>query len=200
MKSESKELKEVCPRCGSLGSYYIKKIRNREYIYFWHWVPESKKVKLCYLGPKDEYMHVERIHTIAYGEGYGLTNLKENDLITVADQAIEAFERTMHRLKEEALKEYLKKLLELKLHLEKVIKSVEESLNIPSTTGSEETDFEKQSALKALKQNCGESEMRISPRALAKLAKINERKAERVLQEVSRDYEDGVFVVECSSL
>ncbi|MEM1644087.1 MAG: hypothetical protein QW088_07450 [Desulfurococcaceae archaeon] len=122
--------KEVCPRCGLPGSSYVKTVRGREYVYFYHWIKGERRVKMCYLGPRDEYVHVERVHSISYGDGYGLTNVMENDLIAVADQSLTAFERLVHRMRVEALRDSLRKLSELRSHLDEVIKLVEERIRV----------------------------------------------------------------------
>jgi len=51
----------VCPRCGKRVSYVKeKKVNGRVYLYAVHW--ECGRRRECYLGPKDRYEYVTRMH------------------------------------------------------------------------------------------------------------------------------------------
>ena len=56
----------VCPRCGRPYSYIReRRVNSRVYLYAVHYYRDSsgrRRVKECYLGPKDYYKYVTRMH------------------------------------------------------------------------------------------------------------------------------------------
>jgi len=66
-----REVERLCPRCGRRFSYIERReARGREYFYAVHYFgyevvdgKVKKKVKKCYLGPR-EYEYVEKLHSL----------------------------------------------------------------------------------------------------------------------------------------
>ncbi len=56
----------VCPRCGRPYNYIKeKKVNGRTYLYAIHYTKDSSgraKITECYLGPKDRYEYVTKMH------------------------------------------------------------------------------------------------------------------------------------------
>ncbi|MEM4746718.1 MAG: hypothetical protein QXF40_05145, partial [Metallosphaera sp.] len=80
-----------CPVCGEMGTLYERKNRNRKYIYINH-----QNHKHCYLGPADGYKHVVEKYVQVFGTGYGLTNVKDVDLITMMLRILDVIESRNH--------------------------------------------------------------------------------------------------------
>ncbi len=62
-RAQEKEAKEVrvCPRCGRTVSYYKDRRQgDRVYVYAVHYVDRKKKE--CYLGPREGYVYVTKLH------------------------------------------------------------------------------------------------------------------------------------------
>ncbi|MEM2645415.1 MAG: hypothetical protein QXP03_05015, partial [Desulfurococcaceae archaeon] len=51
----------VCPRCGNIGYRCVEPRGGREYVYYAHYDPGSKRVRKCYVGPLYSYEHAERL-------------------------------------------------------------------------------------------------------------------------------------------
>jgi len=86
----------VCPRCGSRGWVEEKEINNRVYIYVAHEErgPDGRKRRRhCYLGPKDGYKYVSRLHD---REGLVLGNILDED------RALDYLERLVEYIEEKA--------------------------------------------------------------------------------------------------
>ena len=62
----SRRVIRVCPRCGRPCSYIReRKVNGRVYLYAVHYYRDStgrRRVKECYLGPKDHYKYVTKMH------------------------------------------------------------------------------------------------------------------------------------------
>ncbi len=62
----SRRVIRVCPRCGRPCSYIReRKVNDRVYLYAVHYYRDStgrRRVKECYLGPKDHYKYVTKMH------------------------------------------------------------------------------------------------------------------------------------------
>ena len=75
-----REAIRVCPRCSRPYSYIKeKKINGRIYLYAVHYIkdgPGKRRVVECYLGPKDHYEYVTRMHE---KEGLILRGLMEQE-------------------------------------------------------------------------------------------------------------------------
>ena len=83
----SKPVRVKCPRCGADGCLKSERIHGRVYMYVRHRRGNSEKK--CYLGPRDEYVAVQRV----YGEvlvPLSLRNVAEVDLTQVLARLIDA--------------------------------------------------------------------------------------------------------------
>jgi hypothetical protein len=102
-KEEEQEEEKLCPRCNQPYNYLSTTVVNgREYVYAVHVISRSKgKVKLrkCYLGPKEEYINVSRLH-----EQEGL----EFKPITDSNRALEYLEKIVDYLNEHGEKEQIR--------------------------------------------------------------------------------------------
>ena len=93
---------EICPRCGKEGYVEIARRGSRCYKYFVHESCEGnvRKRRRCYLGPAEGYVHVEGLKEKAYGEGYSLHNLMDEDPCEVACRCLQALRRRLLELGE----------------------------------------------------------------------------------------------------
>jgi hypothetical protein len=102
-QKQEQEEEKICPRCGSPYNYLSTTVVNgREYVYAVHVISRSKgKVKLrkCYLGPKQEYINVSKLH-----EDLGL-NFKP---ITEPERALEYLAKIVDYLNEHGEKEQIR--------------------------------------------------------------------------------------------
>jgi dissimilatory sulfite reductase (desulfoviridin) alpha/beta subunit len=102
-QKQQEEEEKLCPRCNQPYNYLSTTIVNgREYVYAVHVISRSKgKVKLrkCYLGPKEEYINVSRLH-----EQEGL----EFKPITDSNRALEYLEKIVDYLNEHGEKEQIR--------------------------------------------------------------------------------------------
>ena len=99
-KEQEEEQEKLCPRCGQPYNYlnYINK-NGKIYVYAVHVLQRKgnqKKVKQCYLGPKDSYTYVSRLH-----EKEGL----EFKSITEPKRALEYLVRLVDFINEHGSKE-----------------------------------------------------------------------------------------------
>jgi len=119
-------MSEICPKCHQLGNRFVREIYGRKYVYYRHYNPETQRVRYCYIGPADRYIHAEKKHELK------LTNIEQQDYI---DVAILSIIKAAQRLSEEIAKknkesEDYEKALEIVLErlfkqLEKHRKAVE---------------------------------------------------------------------------
>jgi len=106
-------MSEICPRCGQIGTRFVREIYGRKYVYYRHYDSESKKVRYCYIGPLEGYQHVDSLH------GLRLTNIIDQDYI---DVAILSILRATERLARESKEDYEKAL---EIVLERLFKRIE---------------------------------------------------------------------------
>jgi len=71
-------LSELCPKCNQLGTRFVREIYGRKYVYYRHYDSNTKKVRYCYIGPADRYIHAEKKH------GLKLTNIEQQDYVETA--------------------------------------------------------------------------------------------------------------------
>ncbi len=109
----------VCPRCGNIGYRYIESRGEREYIYYAHYDPGSRRVRKCYVGPLYSYEHAERLLTL------GLSNIEDVDLATVARRAIEEYVNRVLHGKPSTRRKALEELTRLRELVDEKIKLLE---------------------------------------------------------------------------
>ncbi|MEM4975948.1 MAG: hypothetical protein QXT64_01330 [Desulfurococcaceae archaeon] len=112
----------VCPRCGNIGYRCVEPRGGREYVYYAHYDPGSKRVRKCYVGPLYSYEHAERLLLLS------LTNVEDIDLVEVAARSIEEYTDRALRGKPSVRREALEELRKIRELLESKVKLLEESL------------------------------------------------------------------------
>lgn len=199
---------EICQRCGNIGSPVIMARGEREYIYMYHYNSEKKAGRLCYIGPRDEYIAIQKVHQQAYGDAYGLSNLMSNDLALIALQAVEILKKRVHKMGAEEKRVRLEHLSEIIRVAREAIEEIEKSME-EEKVGAEEVkvvDLMREASLDAdmLRIICRDSpSMKISPSGLVKLLSskglsIDERRAERFLKRHGEYNEvEMIYVVKC---
>lgn len=109
----------ICPRCGSIGTLSKFTVRGREYYRVLHGRTTH------YIGPCDEYVHVNHMFENSFGGHLSLQNLAENNPI---DNAIAA----LRLLKNEKLLKILARkrdeLIQKLEHLKKIVEEIESEL------------------------------------------------------------------------
>ena len=102
-EAESEE-ERICPRCGQKYNWLneVSNKNGRVYVYAVHvisWKNGKPKVRKCYLGPKDGYVYVSKMHE---KEGLDLRPL------TDVDRALEYLEEIVDYLNEKGSEEQKK--------------------------------------------------------------------------------------------
>jgi len=115
----------VCPRCGSFGYIAKKTVNGREYLYVRHEVRsgKSRKIRYCYIGPAEGYIHVDSLHQLE------LTNILEQDYLLTAIAAVEKavlqIEKSVERSRK-ASEEFRQRISEAKERVLEVYRRLEE--------------------------------------------------------------------------
>jgi hypothetical protein len=121
----------LCPKCGSTGYLDKRKIGNRVYIYVIHVerAEGRRKVRRCYVGPEEGYVHAEQVHNI------GLTNIMDQDYVLTAilslERAVEQLEKIVVALepRHRHAQELLARIGEVKKRVSEVLRKLDELEN-----------------------------------------------------------------------
>jgi len=90
----SEVAKATCPRCGAEGILEIFNVNNRQYLRVIHYYYDTKgkrRKKRCYIGPLEDYEHVNRLHEL------GVTNLKDFNPAKIVMNTVENFIKLVYR-------------------------------------------------------------------------------------------------------
>jgi len=129
-KGRPLRFKGICPRCGKPISYFQEnKVGDRVYVFAVHYHGYKivrgqiiKKVTKCYLGPKDSYRYVSKMHS---KEGLKLKGLVDPDRVFDYIDAL-----FLYIEREELNKETAKELINRLEHLLKRLKEKIELQNL----------------------------------------------------------------------